>query len=111
MKETMREVFYPGFIVMDSNRIPMSDPIPKNCDTYRTVERSVTTIDGESLYGEWKQVGKEIVFGKILTINDVDRYSILYQNMIDNGWDKVVKTKRGTTLVFKDNMEVREVTE
>jgi len=107
MKVQMREVFYAGFMCSDSERIPMNESVPSGCFAHRVVEREeLISESGEVLKGVWIQVGKEVVYGKILTLNDVAVDTILHCNMVSNGWDKVVRTDRGTTILYSEDMEV-----
>ena len=109
MKVQMRELFYRGFMISDSRRTPIEDEIPKDCYGYRIIERTeMKGDDGEFLTGEWKQVGKQVIFGKVLTVAEVLAGSILYDNMVTNGWDRVVRTRSGNVILFSNDMDVME---
>jgi len=108
LKEVMREIFYNGIFCSDTEKISMDEPIPKHCYGYRTIERQFIDTKSEKLYGKWKQVGNQIIFGRILTLADVSKGSILYENMVSNNWDKVVKTCSGNVIIYTKDMEIKE---
>ena len=107
MKVEMKEIFFPDIFVANSKIVPINEEVPKSALGYRIIERTEErTGYGEIIHGEWKQVGNQIIFGKILTLSDVDKSSILHDNMVCNGWEKVIKTTRGMIINFTKDMEV-----
>jgi hypothetical protein len=109
MKVQMKEIFFPDIFVANSKIVPLDEEVPKSALGYRIVERTEEqSEDGELIHGKWKQVGNQVVFGKILTLKDVEPSSILHDNMVSNGWEKVVRTTRGMVINFTKDMEVVE---
>lgn len=115
--KTFVEFFYPGILVSDSEsrevksrRKPRN--IPSNSFGYRFYDITVVTMpDGEELRGDRKNTSPMHYFGEVLTLEDVKKlrdknkqdYDILYSNMKNNGYDRVVNTKFGTSHPLKDD--------
>lgn len=99
------EFLYSGILFPETEirKIEERDPsklkIPKSCFGYRFFERQEADVDGETLVGEPKNYSGITYFGTVMTLSDVKREMpnarTLISNMKGNGWDKVVKTRRG----------------
>lgn len=99
------EFMYPGafFSETEVREVKERDPtkleVPQGCFGYRFFERQEVQEGGETLFGQPRNYSGTTYFGKAMTIADVKREmpdaKTLISNMENNGWDKVVKTRRG----------------
>lgn len=100
------EFSYPGAFFSESSarvvseRDPSKVRAPKECFGYRFFDRQEAKAeDGEVLVGQARNQSGMHYFGKVMTLEDVQREmpqdSTLVQNMKGNGWKKVVKTRFG----------------
>lgn len=82
-----------------TERNPELVTVPEGAFAYRFFDRTETSIDGEVLVGERKNISPLTYIGKEYTLEEVkDQFPechILISNMEVNGWSRVVKTRCG----------------
>lgn len=73
--------------------------VPEGAFAYQFYDREEVEVDGETLRGECKNYSGFTYFGKAYTLEEVKsefpQYTTLISNMECNGWNKVVRTRRG----------------
>lgn len=98
------EFYYPGSFVSETSTEEIESrtanfEIPKYCFGFMFFDQEETLLDGETLYGNRKNKSNFFYFGKAYTLAEVKKTfpdaRILISNMKGNGWDSVVKTRRG----------------
>lgn len=102
------EYFYPGVLVSEtevkeiSRRDRRCVKPSKLCYGFQFFDREEVIKDGETLRGNRKNLsGMYYIGGEVLTVEDVEalrpksQYKILLSNMVNNGWDKVIRTRLG----------------
>ena len=108
------EFFYPGAFMSESStqevtsRDALQVDAPKDCFGYRFFDRQeIVAEDGEVLMGSPKNHSGIHYFGEVKTLEDIknerpDPTGCLERNMESNGWNKVVKTRRGNYQPFRE---------
>jgi hypothetical protein len=107
---------YPGSFFPENGRpveIPDADPETARAavgddeawfalDVRTTTQKRWTDGDGEEMWRTAAELSRyRIYLGEVLTADDIERlddghdYSILLANMRGNGWERVVRTRRG----------------
>lgn len=108
------EYVYPGCIVSESSKREVTDRIPElarekmpeGAFGFRFMDRQEMTSNGETLSGEFKDIGSWHYEGTMYTIEEVKSLfpdkEILISNMECNHWNRVVKTKFGQFINLND---------
>ncbi|MEK6952449.1 MAG: hypothetical protein AABX29_05520 [Nanoarchaeota archaeon] len=99
--------FFPESGVREVPNREASVEAPKGCFGYKFFERQETKAeDGEVLFGRPRNYSGTHYFGKVKTLDDIKRempnQRTLISNMEENGWDKVVQTRRGNYEPFTE---------
>jgi len=99
------EFLYPGALVSETevkevkDRDPSRLEVPEGCFGYRFFDRQEAVVDGETLVGQPRNYSGMTYFGQAMTLAEVKREMpdalTLISNMEGNGWERVVKTRRG----------------
>lgn len=99
------EFSYPGAFFSEhsikeiAERKPELVNAPEDAFAYRFYDREEVEVDGELLCGERKNFSAFTYFGKVYSLEEVKaefpQYTTLINNMECNGWNKVVRTRRG----------------
>lgn len=99
------EFSYPGIFFSEysheeiAERKPELVTVPKEAFAYRFFDQVQTVVDGEPLTGERKNYSRYTYFGKVYTLEEVKKefpeYTTLISNMECNGWNRVVRTRKG----------------
>ncbi len=87
------------------SRDVMALDVPDSAFAFEFWERTETEVDGEALKGQPKnRSGRYYPEGRVMSVADVlvedTDNRILVSNMENNGWDHVVKTRRGNYQPF-----------
>lgn len=73
--------------------------VPEGAFAYRFFDRTEEVVDGETLLGKEKNYSPITYFGTAYTLEEVKTQfpecTTLISNMEYNGWNRVVKTRRG----------------
>ena len=106
------QFLYPGTLFLGTLAKEVSSrdlevEAPKECFGYRFFDRQESVAkDGEVLIGGAKNYSGTHYFGKLMTLGDVKREvpnsNILVSNMEVNGYDRVVRTRKGNFQTFTD---------
>jgi hypothetical protein len=97
--------YFPGVFVSNETVREVSDrdaqiTAPPGAYGYRVHSRTELRQDGETLVGAPRDFGPMTYFGEVLTVAEVEAlpgdHEVLLSNMRCNGWDRVVRTVRGT---------------
>ncbi len=112
------EFSYPGIFVSEysheeiAERKPELVNVPEDAFAYRFYDQVQTIVDGELLTGERKNYSGITYFGKVYTLEEVKaqfpEYTTLISNMKCNGWNRVVRTRKGNWQPFEDGDTVIE---
>lgn len=82
-----------------AERDPALVTVPEGAFAYRFYDQEHMMVDNELLTGECKNYSGYTYLGKAYTLEEVKRdfpqHTTLIQNMECNGWNNVVKTRRG----------------
>ena len=95
--------------VRDSSKVT----VPKDAYGYRFFDILESRCGNETLKGNPKNYSGAHYFGKVMTLDDVKREvpdsNSLQKNMINNNYDRVVKTRMGNFLPLKkEDMVIAE---
>lgn len=104
------EFLYPGALFSETSveevaeRDPRKVQAPRECFGYKFFDRLEVRVGDETLIGESKNHSGTFYFGRVMTLEDVKREmpeaDILIRNMKGNGYDRIVKTRRGNFQPF-----------
>lgn len=103
MIKTYLKLFYPGSFVSESfvkevEKREYRPEIPSGVYAWQYFERESTYLNGELLLGEPKNFSGTFYIGQELTAKEViaeyGESSVAAQNIINNGYERVVKTRR-----------------
>ena len=96
---------FPGILLNEykteevAERNPELITVPEGAFAYCFFDRTEEVVDGETLIGEEKNFFFFFYFGKEYTLEEVKaqfpEYTTLISNMEYNGWNRVVRTRRG----------------
>lgn len=82
-----------------TERNPELVKVPEGAFAYRFFDQSEAIVDGETLVGDRKNFSPLTYFGTAYTLEEVKAQfpecTTLISNMECNGWNRVVKTRRG----------------
>lgn len=105
IKKTYVEFVYPGSFMNEysSQEVKSRDAeveLPKGAFAYRFFDHETVKVGNKTFTGDRSNVsGLTYVDGEVLSVEDVKKSvpnsRTLVSNMEGNGWDYVVKTKRG----------------
>lgn len=82
-----------------AERNPKLITVPEGAFAYRFFDRTEGVVDGETILGKSKNYSPITYFGTEYTLEEVKAQfpecTTLISNMEGNGWNRVVKTRRG----------------
>lgn len=104
------EFLFPGLVFSDTcvkevserdvNKVSKLMRPSTNCFGFRFFDKTVTVVDGETLTGEKKNISGWYYWGEKMTLEQVkatygsdNNYHNLIKNMVNNGYEAVVKTE------------------
>ena len=102
-------ILYPGFIVSDASEKEVSNRnyeeinIPEGGFGFRFFDREVLEGVTGKTYGEKHNFSPWYYKGKIRTINQIEKNSILYRNMENNNYTRIVETEYGQSIPLNDD--------
>lgn len=112
------EFLYPGIIVCETSceeiaeRKPDLVTVPEHAFAYRFFDQEQAVVNDELLTGSRKNYSGTTYFGKVYTLEEVERlfpqYTTLIRNMKCNGYMKVVHTRAGNWQPFTDEDTIIE---
>lgn len=113
VKRTWVTFFYPGSLLEEAASQPVETrdverlTIPEGAFAFQFFDRTdgVLELDGDLIEVTGKPKNHSPRYypdGEVLTLADVAPGSYLEQNMRGNGWDRVVRTRRGNVQLLDD---------
>ena len=80
--------------------------IPSDAFAYRFFDRSVTIVDGETLFGEKENLSPYFYLGKEYSLEEIKsqfpEHIFLIYNMESNGYTRAIRTHKGNWFSLKD---------